>query len=247
MESDRPRSHDGRMGVVARTRSRFFSSLACLPTVQSIAFDGAYVGSTPGCRVGGDWYDAFERPDGTFAVSIGDVEGCGADAALEMATIRAALSAFERVCAYPVTSLQHLDAFVERAYPELFVTAFQARFDPASRRLSYANAGHPAPFVRSADGSLRRLFLADVPLGIGRWLRRTLYIDELRAGDTLVAFTDGVIETTHDIAAGERRLAEAILDPAFAAAAHPAAWLRTTLVARYPHDDVAILTMRVLR
>lgn len=240
---------------MAHTRSRFFSSSprtriaaltpAILPAAPSIAFDGAYVASTPGCRVGGDWYDAFERPDATFAISIGDVEGSGVDAALEMASIRAALYAFERVCVHPVTSLQHLDAFLERAYPGLFVTAFQGRFDPVSGRLWYANAGHPAPFVRRGDGVLRRLAPADVPLGLGGMTRRSLHIDALFPGDTLVAFTDGVTETTRDVLAGECRLAGAIADPAFGRASDPAAWLRATLVERHPVDDVAILTMRV--
>jgi serine phosphatase RsbU (regulator of sigma subunit) len=218
-----------------------------LPQTACAVFSGAYVPGTRGTRLGGDWYDALERPDGDIAISIGDVEGHSVDAAFEMATIRAALFALQRVCLYPVTTLQHLDAFVERTYPDRFVTAFAARYDPTAHSLWYANAGHPAPFVRAASGALRRLALADVPLGVGSLHRRTLYTDELLAGDILVAFTDGLIEMTRDLDAGERRLAKAIADPAFVAAADPAAWLRETLVERFPLDDVAILTMRIVR
>ena len=247
--------------MAARPRSRVVSAsetpargpalsaprVALLPTPSAVIFDGAYVSGTPGTRLGGDWYDAVERADSELAVSIGDVEGRGVEAAFEMSTIRAALFGLERVCLYPVTSLQHLDAFIDRTYPDLFVTAFAARYQPASRRLWYANAGHPAPFVRNERGDVRRLFLADVPLGLGSLRCRTLHVEELSAGDTFVAFTDGLIETTRDIEAEERRLARAIADPAFGAAARPAVWLRAALVDPYPADDVAILTMRVLR
>ena len=233
------------------TTSRLSDAVAALrppplPSSSSVVFDGAYVPSAGGGRVGGDWYEAFQRPDGVFGVSIGDVEGRGVNAALPMASLRAALFAFEQTCTYPVTSLAYLDAFAERSHPDLFATAFQGRYDRVSRRLWYANAGHPPPFIRRADGVLRRLASADVPVGVGRLFARTLYVDELQVGETLVAFTDGLSEMTPDIDEGERRIAAALADPAFALAPKRAAWLRSKLIKVRPKDDVAILTMHVV-
>lgn len=218
-----------------------------LPIAANIIFDAAYIPSTVGVHVGGDWFGAFQRGDGTYVVSIGDVEGSGVKAAAAMATIRAALFALECMCVHPVTSLDYLDAFIDRMNPALFATVFQARYDPDKRSLRYANAGHPAPFIYRADGSMERLAGVDVPLGAGCLSSRAMYAEHLRVGDVLVAFTDGLSELTHDIEEGERRIARALRNPGFATATRPAAWLRSALISTRPDDDVAILTMRVVR
>lgn len=217
-----------------------------LPIAPNLIFDGAYVPSTAGVNVGGDWFGAFQRDDGTYVLSIGDVEGSGVKAAVPMANIRAALFALECICIHPVRSLDYLETFVDRMYPALFATAFQARYDPGKHSLSYANAGHPTPFICRADGSMRRLTGVDVPIGAGFSGSRVLYLEQLCIGDVLVAFTDGLSESTHDIEEGERHITDALRDPGFAAAARPAAWLRRALISTPPDDDVAILTMRVV-
>jgi len=75
-----------------------------------------------------------------------------------------------------------------------FTTAFIAEFDPASRRLTYVNAGHNNPILRRQSGSIERLEAGGVPLGI---VEDTLYhMGEvsMNPGDWLAAFTDGVVE-----------------------------------------------------
>ena len=218
-----------------------------LPIATSVIFNAAYVPSTAGVPVGGDWFGAFQREDGSYVLSIGDVEGSGVKAVASMASIRAALFALECICIHPVRSLDYLEAFIDCMHPSLFATAFQARYDPGKRSLSYANAGHPAPFICRADGSMKRLTGVDVPLGAGFSGSRALYLEHLCIGDVLVAFTDGLSESTHDIEQGERRITQALCNPGFATAARPAAWLRRALISTHPDDDVAILTMRVVR
>lgn len=218
-----------------------------LPSSSKVAFDSVSISSAVCPSIGGDWCDAFQRVDKSFAFSIGDVEGHGASAAASMEIIRAALFVLDHVCVDPEVSLQNVDDFIDRECPGLFTTAFDARYDPITHRLRYANAGHPAPFVRRIDGSLRRLAPADVPLGAGRIHGRCTHDDELQAGDLLIAFTDGLSEMTSDIEEGECRIARALANPAFATASKPAAMLLAALVRTHPRDDIAILTLRVWR
>jgi serine phosphatase RsbU (regulator of sigma subunit) len=262
MVSSQPASHHEGMQGPARYRTARFSlennrpevsrafdalGMSRLPVATNVVFDAAYIPTTAGVGVGGDWFGAFERGDGTYVLSIGDVEGNGVKAAAPMANIRAALFALERICVHSVTALDYLEAFIDCMHPTLFATAFQARYDPIKHSLLYANAGHPAPFICRADGSIERLPGVDVPLGAGFARGRALYAAHLRVGDVLVAFTDGLSEMTHDIEEGESRIAQALCDPGFATAARPARWLRRALISRHPDDDVAILTMRVVR
>ena len=80
-----------------------------------------------------------------------------------------------------------------------FTTAFIAEFDPASRRLTYVNAGHNDPILRRRSGVIERLGIGGVPLGI---LKDALYLSGevvMQTGDWLAAFTDGVIEAENNV------------------------------------------------
>jgi len=145
----------------------------------------------------------------------------------------------------PARKLELADLVLRREHPDVFVTAFVATYDPAAHLLRYANAGHPAPFVRAADGTLSRLETAGVPLGLGAFDVLHTHERTLRDGDLFVAFTDGLIETTRDIEQGERFLADALAHPAFGVCSTPATLLRVLAVPTLPGDDVAILAMRV--
>jgi sigma-B regulation protein RsbU (phosphoserine phosphatase) len=79
-----------------------------------------------------------------------------------------------------------------------FTTAFLAEYDPDSRHLIYVNAGHNAPMLRRASGTIERLDVGGVPLGI---LSECAYDSaemDLSRGDTLLIFTDGVVEAEND-------------------------------------------------
>jgi len=144
----------------------------------------------------------------------------------------------------PARALAGADAVLRGEHPDIFVTAFVATFDVRTGCLRYANAGHPSPFVRCADGPLVRLHAGGIPLGLGAF--GTLQTQEaaLAHGDLLVAFTDGLIETTQDIDEGERAVGAALAHPAFAFCSQPATLLRAMIVPTLPGDDVAILTLR---
>ncbi len=145
----------------------------------------------------------------------------------------------------PAWSISVADSVLRREHPDVFVTAFVGLYDPGSRRLAYANAGHPAPFVRAATGALTRIEAPGVPLGLSAYDSPRTWEAVLSTGDLLVVFTDGLIESTHDIDEGEARLAEALAHPAFGFCSEPAALLSALIVPEEPGDDIAILTLRV--
>lgn len=233
-----------RQREVARTLQASFLP-ADLPRVEGVAFDAVYAPGTLDLTVGGDWYDAFAYDGDALGFSVGDVAGRGLDAAVTMGKMRQTFRALADVERDPARVLAVADAVLRREHPDVFVTAFGALYEPATGILRYANAGHPAPCVRAADGTLRRLAAAGLPLGLGDLGAPLAQADSLRPGDLLVAFTDGLIEATHDMDEGERRVAEALAHPAFALCSAPAALLRTLVVPGVPGDDVAILAARI--
>lgn len=220
---------------------------AQLPQLPEIRFSASYSAASESQRVGGDFYDAFELPDGRVALTIGDVTGHGLEAAVIMGEIRQALraAAFERV-ATPSAILDRASRLLVASGRSVFVTAIFGVLDPVSGMFSYATAGHPPPLLDERD-SLRRLPSGGLPIG----LRDDEGVDfglRLHAPSTLVLYTDGLIEFARDIAEGERRI-----DAAMHALAHEgtdhlaAALMKAVLGEDEPTDDIAILTVTIDR
>ena len=98
--------------------------------------------------MGGDYYDFLELPDGRFGIAIGDVSGKGVGAALMMASLEASLRALASVVDDPAELMERVNGLVYQASSaNRYATLFYAQYDPASRRLSYVNAGHNPPVV----------------------------------------------------------------------------------------------------
>lgn len=228
---------------VARTLQASFLPSA-LPAVDGAAFDAVYVAGTRDLTIGGDWYDAFAYDATTLGLSVGDVAGHGLEAAVLMGKMRQAFRALAVVERDPAYAVAVADSVLRREHPDVFVTAFVAAYDLRARRLQYTLAGHPAPFVRDARGGIRRLAQANVPLGIAELDDIESHVETLERGDLLVAFSDGLIETTHDIDEGERRVAAALAHAAFAICSAPARLLRALTVPSAVGDDVVLLCMR---
>ena len=181
-----------------------------MPRVAKLEMSGAW---KPARTMGGDYYDLIELSETELAICIGDVAGKGMPAAILMSGLQAAVRASasssprdlcERVRRVVVSSLSG----------GRFVTFFYATLDTASMRLRWCNAGHNAPVLARADGSVERL--AEGGPAISR-LFRTPYEEretDLAPGDRLVLFTDGVSEAT-DAAGdlfGETRIEELVAD-----------------------------------
>jgi sigma-B regulation protein RsbU (phosphoserine phosphatase) len=182
------------------------------PQVRGL--DIAFV-TRPANTVAGDFYDVFARParDSTephFLLAVADVAGKSIPAALLMATFQASLKTLsETSCSLAdlVTGMNHY-ACTNSQSGLRFTTAFLAEFDPASRALTYTNAGHNAPILRRSSGAIERLSSGGLPLGM--WADKTYEAGNviLQPGDWLVIFTDGVVEAVNgsDEEYGEQRL-----------------------------------------
>ncbi len=147
-------------------------------------------------EVGGDFYDFYVLPDGRIGLAIADVSGKGVPAALFMMVSRTLLksAAAERSDPAEVVRIVN-DILCADNDSMMFVTLIYAIYDPESHMLSYCNGGHNPMMVVHSDG---RSVLFDphdgVALGVASDYQYTSHTMELRDGDTLVFYTDGVNE-----------------------------------------------------
>src|SRR5262252_3692373 len=121
-----------------------------------------YLPASQGSRVGGDWYITAEMPDGSVLLAIGDVAGHGLEAAAGMARLRGALAGLAITGAPPDRLVGWLNDLVRHVAPEHTASVIAGYFDPPSRTLTWAQAGHPPPIL--VRGSWARPL--DPPVGI---------------------------------------------------------------------------------
>jgi serine phosphatase RsbU (regulator of sigma subunit) len=161
-------------------------------------------------EVGGDFYDVIAFEDGRLALFVGDVMGRGVTAAAAMAQMRAAVRAYAAVDPTPAAVLTRLDQMYAQFPTEQLVTLVFLLADPSRHELAVANAGHPPPLLLRTDQSADQLPIADgCPLGVAPQERRQVTVP-FGAGDTVLAFTDGLIERRgEDITDGQERLLHA--------------------------------------
>lgn len=287
---DAPREHDAETAALESTISRYValalervallearrrvattlqeSMLTAPPTVAHLDIATTYSPAARTDQVGGDWYDAVVRDDGTAIVMIGDVAGHDVHAAAQMGQLRSML----RALAWshdesPAALLTRLDRANARLGPRAMATAVVARLDrdPPQERpapaagavasnpperaytLTWSVAGHPPPMVLRRDGTVERLLgMPDMLLGVVPSTVRKDHTVRLLPGDTLVLYTDGLVERRG--VSSDDRLAD--LEQVLAAskgeatAAVPRALVRG-LVAGAQRDDVAVLALRV--
>ena len=216
-----------------------------LPDVPGIAFDGVYVPGRAEAQVGGDWYDALRLADGRVLVTIGDVAGTGLPAAVIMAAMRQVIRGVAQVYADPATMIDAADRTLKAEHPDRFVTAFVGVYDPVAHTLSYCSAGHPAPLVRHADGSVSDMPSEGLPLGLRTRDGTDARTVDIPDGATLLFYTDGLIESTQDVIEGERRLRAALAEPQIAMRPDLAQAIHDDVLREGARDDVAILAMRL--
>ncbi|MGY1737259.1 PP2C family protein-serine/threonine phosphatase [Geodermatophilus sp. SYSU D00684] len=162
-----------------------------------------YLPASRHAQVGGDWYDAFVRPDGTTVLVIGDVAGHDAPAAATMAQTRGMLRGVACATgASPAAVLTALDRAFESLAMGTLVTVAVATLGHDHRAgqtlLRWSNAGHPAPILIRADGSVQLLERTPERLiGVSPGAPRRDHEQLLHAGDTVLFYTDGLIERGH--------------------------------------------------
>jgi sigma-B regulation protein RsbU (phosphoserine phosphatase) len=237
------------------------------PVIAGVEVAGA---CRPAQGVGGDYYDFIQMSgpagDGktSLGIAIGDVSGKGISAALLMASLRASLRGLTRNSSGDLAAMmREVNQLVyEASATNRYATFFFARLDPADRKLTYVNAGHNAPALLRRTGAddgpveVLRLEAGGPVIGL---MEDCIYIQstlDLRSGDTLLAFTDGISEAMNheDEEWGEERLIECLIGRLASSPATQAAGLVSCLIESADefangapqHDDMTLLIMRMV-
>ena len=165
----------------------------------------------PANTVAGDYYDVFPRPGGqSYLMAVADVAGKSVPAAMLMATFQASLKTLSDTPGALTELVARINRYAcsNSQNGRRFTTAFIADFDPATRTLTYVNAGHNNPIVLRRSGAVEHLDVGGMPLGILGEAPYQSAAVTLEAGDWLIAFTDGVVEAENPAQQqyGEERL-----------------------------------------
>ena len=175
---------------------------ASMPRMEGLRFDARFV---PATMVAGDLYDVLPIDERRAGLIVADVSGHGIPAALIASMVKVAVTSQERLANDPAAMLRQLNAILTRDVRRGFVTATYLYFDGVL--VNVANAGHPAPLLLR-DGEVRELGAVNPLLGRFKSASYAATSTELRPGDRIVAYTDGVTEalSARGEAFGEERL-----------------------------------------
>jgi sigma-B regulation protein RsbU (phosphoserine phosphatase) len=221
-----------------------------LPEIPALQYAGY---CRPAQEVGGDYYDFLALSSGRLGIAIGDVSGKGVPAALLMASLQASVRGQSQSDTSRVSDLMtNVNRLVCDVSPEnRYATFFYARFDPATRRLVYANGGHNAPMLLRGE-TLLRLENGGPPVGLFRLSQYQQEEVQLYSGDLLIFYTDGISEAENP--AQEEWGEDALIAAVRAAEGQlPAALIGRIMqsadafAAGAPqHDDMTLVVARVL-
>jgi len=147
--------------------------------------------------MGGDFWD-FLAADGRVGLLVADVSGHGVPAALVASMVKVAFEAQRGRAAEPAEVMAAMNALLCRVLAGPFVTAVYASVSPAEGRLRFAGAGHPPALLwRAAAGQVERLNENGLVMGFDEAACYQAGEVPVEAGDRLLLFTDGLIETTN--------------------------------------------------
>ncbi|MFJ9815250.1 SpoIIE family protein phosphatase [Streptomyces sp. NPDC101151] len=225
-----------------------------LPDHCAVEVAYRYLPTDTEAGVGGDWFDVIPLPGARVALVVGDVVGHGIHAAASMGRLRAAVQTLTDMDLPPGELLAHVDDLVLRLADEaeavkdgpvvVGATCVYAIYDPISRKLNVARAGHPTPAIAHLSEPVE---LPDIPagppLGLGGLPFESAEI-ELEEGSVVALYTDGLIEASdRDVDVGFERLGFALAHPD-----RPLEEICDTMVRLllpdHPPDDVAFLVAR---
>jgi serine phosphatase RsbU (regulator of sigma subunit) len=183
-----------------------------LPSVPGFELGARYETAGEGLEVGGDFYDVVPVGSGHWLLVVGDVTGHGVEAAAATGLVRHTIRSAAMMGMRPSAILDHAntamlngsDALPAGVYCTIALASLEAvpEASPdaatASSRVVVACGGHPPPMVRRADGNVEQLEAHGRLLGYFPTVEAVEYELDLDPGDTLIAFTDGVIERHSD-------------------------------------------------
>lgn len=221
--------------------------LPVLGPYRDLGLVARYLSATSGVHVGGDWYDAVERADGTVVLTVGDVTGHGVDAAVVMGKLQNALRAYALEGHGPATSLRLVHEMLRGSETSLFATAVVVEIEPGTGVMRWASAGHPPPLLQDASGRIGYLEAAHAPM-LGIHLLPGTSIPEherkLSPGSAVVLYTDGLIERRNsDLDAGMARLVQAVRGCEQRELDQRAEYVLREMLGSSDHDDDVCLLM----
>lgn len=203
--------------------------------------------------VSGDYFDFFHFSDGAHGLAIADAMGHGVSASLLMTSLQSTLRTLVPEYVSPAEVLRRVNRiFVHNVNFTTFVTAFLGKFDPATRRLTYVNAGHNPPLLWHGQEKYST-WLQSTAAAIGlvedyHLAEATLTLSE---DDILLFYTDGVTEATnsHNEPFGQERLKDIVPQYALLSAQDMLYTVRQALsdftLGQAPADDITLLICKV--
>ncbi|MFF4298725.1 SpoIIE family protein phosphatase [Streptomyces vinaceus] len=233
--------------------------LTDLPEADPLEISALYEPAAVDDMIGGDWYDAYLLPPassggpGALMITVGDITGHDMHAATIMGQIRSMLrqATLDHPPYGPATALTALDAACSVLPVEAGGTLVHARVAPADDgpgwTLTWSNAGHPPPLLRTPDGRVTLLAEHDILLHhtLGPF-QRTEARRDLPPGSTLLLYTDGLVERRgHDIDASTAHLVALLARHGGRPPAELLRRISAGLAQAAPEDDVVVLALRV--
>ena len=222
-----------------------------LPGQAAVEVAHRYLPSASEAGIGGDWFDVIPLAGSRVALVVGDVVGHGIPSTATMGRLCTAVRTLADVDLPPDELLTHLDDLVTHLaaddrvdVAELGSTCLYAVYDPVSRMLTVASAGHPAPALVLPDGTCRLIRVnAGPPLGVGGLPFEATEI-RLPEGSVVALYTDGLIgDRDRDIDEATDELCRALSVRADSLESLCDGVLKDVLPEE-PGDDVALLLAR---
>ncbi len=222
-----------------------------LPTVPTVEL---FATLRPATELSGDFYDFIATDSDDFFFSIGDISSKGMSAALLMPVICKVLRTAINYVAEPtpkaLLAFVHDDMYAQFNGASMFASIFAGHYSPATRQLTYANAGHSPVIYKPVAGASRYLKADGTPVGLlqkGHWQNHTL---TLAPGDLLLVGTDGLVDVC--ASSGNRFGYEQLLQTVETVAAESAATIADRLFAalqdfapnQLHEDDQALLIFK---
>jgi serine phosphatase RsbU (regulator of sigma subunit) len=241
MASQASQHRTDRTATLALQRSLLPSRL---PRIEGAELAARYL---PGDQlgVGGDWYDVFVLPSNDLGVVVGDVSGHGLRSAVVMGRLRSALRAYALIEEDPAAVLTLLDRKIQHFEPGNLATVLYAKLGPERDRIVVSSAGHLPPIIARPGRRGRPVSVpTDLPVGIGDLKPRQSTAVRLKAGSTVVLFTDGLVERRGQVIDdGLQRLGDQV------AAERPEAVcdrIVSTMDVDQAEDDIALLAIHTI-
>jgi PAS domain S-box-containing protein len=198
----------------------------------------------PAKQVGGDFFDWQEVCPGLWSLTLGDVMGKGIAAAMLMATVRASLrSVTPHNRPAKALELAEHALLPDLENSESFVTLFHSQLYAQQRRVTFVDCGHGYAFLRRRDGRVEELSPRGLPLGVPGQKAYQEGSATLETGDSLVIFSDGLIDARPDLNLNNRILA-GLLDAGMSAQEIVGRLMAVTEAVEPLPDDVTVLVVR---